>query len=59
MHADDDATVFAGLALQTTLSAGVLAKAGAANISARTEIGMRTVRFIGDPSVSWCFLYEK
>ncbi|CAD9227848.1 hypothetical protein BCEN4_740004 [Burkholderia cenocepacia] len=59
VHADDDATVFTGLALQAILSAGVLAKAGAASISAKMEIGIRKVGFIGGPSVSSCCLYEK
>ncbi|WP_159086702.1 hypothetical protein [Burkholderia sp. NRF60-BP8] len=46
-HADDDATVFTGVALHAMLSAGVLAKVGAASIHARTEIEIRTVCFIG------------
>ncbi|GAU01388.1 hypothetical protein BSLA_01r2789 [Burkholderia stabilis] len=33
------------------MSAGVAAKAGAASISAKMEIGKRTVLFIGGPSV--------
>ncbi|WP_175955830.1 hypothetical protein [Burkholderia sp. BCC0405] len=48
-HADDDETVCAGLALHAMFSAGVLAKAGATSISASTEIGVRTVIFIGGP----------
>ncbi|WP_155637998.1 hypothetical protein [Burkholderia cepacia] len=57
-HADVDAAACTGLALHATLSAGVLAKAGAASISARTEIGMRTVFFIGGPSVFSYFSYS-
>ncbi|HDR9701432.1 TPA: hypothetical protein QDC28_000933 [Burkholderia aenigmatica] len=49
-HADDDnETVRAGLVLHAMFSAGVLAKAGATNISARMEIGVRTVFLIGGP----------
>lgn len=53
-HMDDEATVFAGLALQAILSAGVLAKAGAAS-SGASMIGMRAMCFIGRSSVRLCF----
>lgn len=51
VQSGDDATACTGLALHATLSAGVLANAGAASISTRMEIGMRTISFISGPSV--------
>ncbi|WP_155640575.1 hypothetical protein [Burkholderia pseudomultivorans] len=52
-HADDDTTVCAGRALHAMLSSGMDTEAntGAASISASVEIDMRTVFFIGGPSV--------
>lgn len=55
-HADVYAVACTGLALHAMLLAGVLAKAGAAGISASTEIGKLPAFFIGGPSVSSCFL---